>query len=57
MPWRGVSKSDEATDEASLAEQAGYPVRLVPGDLNNIKITSEADLSLARRIAGDSWPE
>ena len=49
-------ENDEATDEASLAERAGYPVRLVPGDPNNIKITSEADLSLARRIAGDSGP-
>jgi 2-C-methyl-D-erythritol 4-phosphate cytidylyltransferase/2-C-methyl-D-erythritol 2,4-cyclodiphosphate synthase len=48
--------SDEATDEASLAERAGYPVRLISGDPNNIKITSEADLSLARRIAGDIGP-
>jgi 2-C-methyl-D-erythritol 4-phosphate cytidylyltransferase / 2-C-methyl-D-erythritol 2,4-cyclodiphosphate synthase len=36
------------TDEAVLAEQAGHPVRLVAGDPRNIKITSPADLDLAR---------
>jgi 2-C-methyl-D-erythritol 4-phosphate cytidylyltransferase / 2-C-methyl-D-erythritol 2,4-cyclodiphosphate synthase len=36
------------TDEAALAEQAGHPVRLVAGDPRNIKITSPADLDLAR---------
>ena len=35
------------TDEAALAEQAGYRVRLVEGDRRNIKITTEADLALA----------
>jgi 2-C-methyl-D-erythritol 4-phosphate cytidylyltransferase/2-C-methyl-D-erythritol 2,4-cyclodiphosphate synthase len=40
----------EATDEASLAEQAGYRVRLVEGDPRNIKITVPADLELARRL-------
>ena len=40
----------EATDEAVLAERAGFPVRLVPGDPHNIKITTEADLTLARAL-------
>ena len=40
----------EATDEAALAERAGYPVHLVAGDANNIKITTAEDLDAARRI-------
>ena len=42
----------EATDEAALVERAGRPVRLVAGDPDNVKITSEADLAAAgRRVA------
>ena len=37
----------EATDEALLAERAGYPVRLVEGDPENVKITTPADLDRA----------
>jgi 2-C-methyl-D-erythritol 4-phosphate cytidylyltransferase/2-C-methyl-D-erythritol 2,4-cyclodiphosphate synthase len=36
------------TDEAALAEQAGHIVRLVAGDPRNVKITTPADLELAR---------
>lgn len=41
----------EATDEAALVERAGHPVRLVAGDPANVKITSEADLAAAARLA------
>lgn len=41
----------EATDEAALAELAGHPVTLVEGDILNMKITTEADLRLARALA------
>lgn len=41
----------DATDEASLAERAGYPVRLVDGEPTNIKITHTSDLSLADALA------
>ncbi len=34
----------EATDEAALAERAGYAVHVVPGESNNIKITTPEDL-------------
>ena len=47
---RGV----EATDEAALAERAGHRVALVEGDPRNIKITSERDLSIARRLLGET---
>lgn len=42
----------EATDEATLAELAGYPVRLVEGDPRNLKITTPADLDYARWLVG-----
>ena len=47
---RGV----EATDEAMLVERAGYRVALVEGDPQNIKITTEQDLSIARRLLGNT---
>ena len=41
----------DATDEASLAEQAGHPVRIVEGEASNIKITTAEDLPIAEAIA------
>lgn len=38
-----------ATDDASLAEWGGIPVRVVPGDVRNIKITQPNDLQLAQK--------
>jgi 2-C-methyl-D-erythritol 4-phosphate cytidylyltransferase/2-C-methyl-D-erythritol 2,4-cyclodiphosphate synthase len=38
----------EATDEAALAERAGYAVHIVAGDAANVKITTGADLDAAR---------
>src|SRR5512140_510214 len=40
----------EATDEAALAEQAGYPVRLVAGSVRNIKVTTADDLVIAEAL-------
>lgn len=37
-----------ATDEAALAELAGYPVHIVEGDVDNVKITTGSDLERAR---------
>ena len=42
----------EATDEAGLAERAGYEVHVVEGDAGNVKITTEDDLHGARQRAG-----
>jgi 2-C-methyl-D-erythritol 4-phosphate cytidylyltransferase/2-C-methyl-D-erythritol 2,4-cyclodiphosphate synthase len=45
--------SADATDEAMLAEQAGYVVRVVEGDPRNLKITTPDDLTMAEHfIAG-----
>src|SRR4051812_8673702 len=42
----------EATDEAALAERAGYKVHVVDGDPGNVKVTTAEDLEAARaRIA------
>jgi 2-C-methyl-D-erythritol 4-phosphate cytidylyltransferase/2-C-methyl-D-erythritol 2,4-cyclodiphosphate synthase len=42
----------EVTDEATLAERAGHPVRVVPGEPTNIKITTTTDLTVAEAFAG-----
>lgn len=41
----------DATDEAALAERAGYPVRLVDGEQTNIKLTTPEDLPVVDAIA------
>jgi len=46
----------EVTDEATLAERAGHPVRVVPGEPTNIKITTSADLPVAEVFAGGASP-
>jgi len=42
----------DATDEAALAERAGYRVRLVEGSTRNIKITTPEDLAVAEALIG-----
>jgi 2-C-methyl-D-erythritol 4-phosphate cytidylyltransferase len=41
---------DSITDDASLIEEAGYHIHCVDGNEENIKITSQMDLSLARSL-------
>jgi 2-C-methyl-D-erythritol 4-phosphate cytidylyltransferase/2-C-methyl-D-erythritol 2,4-cyclodiphosphate synthase len=41
-----------ATDEAALAEAAGFPVRLVTGETTNLKITTMTDLTAAQALSG-----
>ncbi|MGH2557628.1 MAG: 2-C-methyl-D-erythritol 4-phosphate cytidylyltransferase [Thermomicrobiales bacterium] len=38
------------TDEAALFETLGWPVRIVPGALSNLKITHREDLAVAEAI-------
>lgn len=40
----------DATDDASLVERLGAPVRVVEGDYENIKITTNEDLLLAEAL-------
>jgi 2-C-methyl-D-erythritol 4-phosphate cytidylyltransferase len=41
------------TDDASLVERTGIPVRMIPGDADNIKVTTQEDLVRGERIV--SW--
>jgi 2-C-methyl-D-erythritol 4-phosphate cytidylyltransferase / 2-C-methyl-D-erythritol 2,4-cyclodiphosphate synthase len=47
-----ASPDTDATDEAMLAEQAGYRVRLVDGDPRNLKITTPDDFAMAESLLG-----
>jgi 2-C-methyl-D-erythritol 4-phosphate cytidylyltransferase len=40
----------EFTDDASVVERAGYKVRLVKGNIENIKITNQIDLQVAEGL-------
>ncbi len=40
----------EVTDDAAIAEQAGLPVSLVPGNEDNLKVTTEDDLARAEAL-------
>jgi 2-C-methyl-D-erythritol 4-phosphate cytidylyltransferase/2-C-methyl-D-erythritol 2,4-cyclodiphosphate synthase len=42
------------TDDASYVERLGHPVRLVPGERNNLKITVQEDLKMAEAILSPS---
>ncbi|MBA2304823.1 MAG: 2-C-methyl-D-erythritol 4-phosphate cytidylyltransferase [Acidobacteria bacterium] len=46
----------DGTDEAALAELAGYRVHIVEGDIENVKITTPEDLERARRREAQSAP-
>ena len=40
----------KGTDDASLVERLGEVVKIIPGSRNNIKITNQEDLKLARAL-------
>lgn len=40
-------RRDDFTDDASIAEWAGIPVRLVEGSVDNIKLTVQRDIAMA----------
>ena len=44
------SNQENPTDDCTLALLAGYPVHVVPGSEENIKITTELDLTLAEQL-------
>lgn len=49
-----LALTGEFTDDAAVVEQAGYKVKLYPGDYRNIKITTREDLVLAELITRNS---
>lgn len=48
--YAGYDSASPVTDDATLVERLGNPVRLVPGERDNLKITTPEDLELAERI-------
>lgn len=42
--------NERFTDDASVVEQAGYPLHLVPGERMNLKITTPDDLIVAEAL-------
>lgn len=40
----------EATDDAALVERIGVEIRIVPGDVNNVKITTRYDVLVAEAL-------
>lgn len=46
-----LKHSENATDDASMAERGGFPVKITEGDYRNIKITTPDDLLLVEALA------
>ncbi len=44
------ASNDQFTDDASVAEAAGYSIQLIEGSYENIKITTPEDLAMAESI-------
>ena len=40
----------EATDESMLMELMGFSIKVISGDINNLKITGKIDLEIAKII-------
>jgi 2-C-methyl-D-erythritol 4-phosphate cytidylyltransferase / 2-C-methyl-D-erythritol 2,4-cyclodiphosphate synthase len=51
---RGRESIGAVTDEASLAEEAGYSVQLVDGESTNIKITTQHDLRVSEALLDEA---
>lgn len=45
------------TDDAAVAERAGLPVRIVPGNPDNIKVTTQDDLRRAALLRASALPD
>ncbi len=46
----GAEKGWQVTDDAMLYEQCGFPVKIVPGEETNLKVTTIMDLAIAEFI-------
>lgn len=52
--YKKAGAVSQYTDDASLVEAAGYPVRVVDGSYRNIKITTPEDLTVAEALIKES---
>ncbi len=53
---RSLADVDDLTDDAAVAERAGYPVHVVEGDERNIKVTTPEDVSALSASALSASP-
>jgi 2-C-methyl-D-erythritol 4-phosphate cytidylyltransferase len=47
---KAIADNVIGTDDASLVERLGHPIKIIPGSRHNIKITTPEDLVLARLL-------
>ncbi len=47
---KAYEKGIYSTDDSALVEMAGYPVKIIEGDYQNIKITVPSDFALAEKL-------
>ena len=50
---QGKAASWSVTDDAALFEQCGWPVKIVPGEETNLKVTTPEDLKIAEMVLSD----
>lgn len=57
IPAYGIDYKDRFTDEATVVEAFGLKINLIEGEIDNIKITTPADLFIAGFIQQSRAPE
>ena len=50
---KGLQYQWEVTDDAALFEKCGLPVKIVPGEETNLKVTTPVDLAIAQFVLSD----
>ena len=53
---RAAAEGFYATDDASLVERMGVPVRMIPGDEDNVKVTTQADMVRGEAVMRRNFP-
>ncbi|MEM1279708.1 MAG: 2-C-methyl-D-erythritol 4-phosphate cytidylyltransferase [Cyanobacteria bacterium P01_H01_bin.152] len=50
---QGKAQNWAVTDDAALFEKVGLPVKIVPGEETNLKVTTPEDLQIAEKVLSD----
>ncbi len=50
-------ENEQMTDDSMIAEKSGLKVRIIPGDKENFKITTEDDLKKAGSMTGNTYTD
>ncbi|MEK7275012.1 MAG: 2-C-methyl-D-erythritol 4-phosphate cytidylyltransferase, partial [Candidatus Desantisbacteria bacterium] len=54
---KAMNKGFYGTDDASIVEWAGFEVRIVEGEYENIKITTPFDMMMAEVMMGKGYKQ